>query len=314
MTGGAGFIGSHLAERLVESGAEVTIVDNLRSGAWENLAGVTKQVRAVDADVRDRETIERIVHESMPDVLFHLAANPSIPASVADPVFDFETNSVGAFNVLNAIRMAGGCGKAVVLSSGAVYGEPESFPIRESDPLKPISPYGASKLHAEVTARMFQCVYGVPAVIARPFNAYGPRMGRFVILDFLRNLQSDPHRLEILGTGLQVRDFAYVSDVVEGLLTLAANGDPGEAYNISSGNGCTVADLAARIVAALGLTAETEIRFTGESWVGDAQRWEVSLDKIRGLGYSAEVGLDEGLRRTIRWFEEREGAIWPHAH
>lgn len=302
VTGGCGFIGSHLVEALTAAGAIVTVVDNLQSGKWANLCAVSKCVRMVEGDIRDSTSIKGIVGKAKPKYVFHLAANASVPKSVDNPAYDFETNCGGTFNVLNALREIGGCEEIVVASSGAVYGEPGSFPIREEDPLKPISPYGASKANAEICAQMFQAVYGLPVVVARIFNTYGPRMARFVILDFLKKLDRDPYRLEILGTGRQVRDFTYVADTVEGLLLLGAHGVPGEAYNISSGMSCSVTELAHQLLAALGLEGRTTITFTGTSWVGDAQRWQVSIDKIARLGYACHVALEQGLRQTIEWY------------
>jgi len=151
---------------------------------------------------------------------------------------------------------------------------------------------------------MFHRVYEMPVVIARLFNAYGPRMARFVVLDFLRKLASDATRLEVLGTGKQVRDFTYVADTVQGLLLLARRGAPGESYNVSSGANYSVTELAHRLIAVRGLTGKTAIAYTGTSWVGDAQRWEVSIEKLRALGYTPACTLDEGLRRTQEWFDQ----------
>ena len=302
VTGGCGFIGSHLVERLVAANAQVTVLDNLQAGLWSNLQAVTARVRTIEGDIRDQTKVRVLVEEMRPRFVFHLAANASVPGSVQNPVYDFEANAAGTFVVLNALREADCCEKVVVVSSGAVYGEPASFPITESDPLRPISPYGASKLNTEVTARMFQQVYAAPSVIARLFNCYGPRMARFVVLDFLRKLNARPERLEVLGTGRQVRDFTFVSDTVEGLLLLAVSGVPGEAYNISSGVNYSVTQLAKQLIEISGLTATTEIAYTGSSWVGDAQRWEVSIEKLRRLGYKPCVELTEGLQKTREWF------------
>ncbi|MCC6730582.1 MAG: SDR family NAD(P)-dependent oxidoreductase [Chthonomonadales bacterium] len=304
VTGGCGFIGSHLVEALVASGASVAVLDNLQAGSWDNLDGVRDRVVCVEVDVRDRAEVVRAMRAHAPRYVFHLAANASVPGSVEDPVYDFDTNCAGTFSVLEACRQVGGCERVVVVSSGAVYGEPQSFPICEDSPLRPISPYGASKLASEVEARMFHAVYGVPTVIARIFNTYGPRMARFVVLDFLRKLRIDPERLEVLGTGRQVRDFTYVGDTVAGLLVLGIRGALGEAYNVSSGAHCTVTELAERVIASEGLSGRTQIVYTGKSWVGDAQRWEVSVEKVRRLGYRACHTLDEGLTRTRRSFGE----------
>jgi UDP-glucose 4-epimerase len=304
VTGGYGFIGSHLVEWLVTAGADVTIIDNFQAGKKTNLDNVGDKIGRVDGDVRDASIIDSVIEKVKPRYVFHLAANASVPLSVDEPSYDFHTNSSGTFVVLDAVRRLAkdSCTKVVVASSGAVYGEPASFPIQETDALAPISPYGASKLGAEIEARIYERVYQVPVVIARIFNAYGPRMARFVILDFLRKLHHDPLRLEVLGTGKQIRDFTYVDDTVQGLVHLAAYGVPCEAYNLSSGSYYSVNTLAIEMIDLLNLTGKTEIVHTGSSWVGDAQRWEVAIEKIKGLGYLPRVSLRQGIEHTLEWF------------
>ncbi len=309
VTGGCGFIGSHLVEALVAQSARVTVLDNLQAGKRSNLDAVMDAVRLIEGDVRDAPLVDSVVQDVQPKIVFHLAANASVPQSVQDPVYDFQANCVGTFVLLDALRRYGNCEKFILASSGAVYGEPTRFPIREEDPLRPISPYGASKAAAEVEARVFATVYGVPVVIARLFNAYGPRMARFVILDFLRKLQRDPSVLEILGTGKQVRDFTYVSDSVSGLLTLAAAGRVGEAYNVSSGISCSVTELAHTMLDVLGLRSKTRLTYTGQSWTGDAQHWEVDISKIKALGYQPQVQLPQGLEQVIAWFKSCYGNV-----
>jgi UDP-glucose 4-epimerase len=308
VTGGCGFIGSHLVETLDAAGAEVAVLDSFQAGKRLNLASVAGHVRIVRGDVREPAQVERILSDSVPSIVFHLAANASVPGSVEEPAFDFETNCAGTFVLLEALRKRGwpkgdDC-RVVFASSGAVYGEPERFPIREEHPLRAISPYGASKLAAEIEALMFHQVYGLPVVIARLFNTYGARMARFVVLDFLRKLDRDPNVLEILGSGEQRRDFNDVSDTVAALLVLGRRGEPGQAYNVASGRSCSVTDLAHLIIATLGLEGRTRIVTTGQSWVGDAQRWEVAIDKIAAMGYRPRVSLAEGVRRVIQWHEQ----------
>lgn len=316
VTGGAGFIGSHLIHELTAAGAEVTVLDNMQAGKWSNLSTTSKPVDQIEGDIRDAAVVNGVLDKCKPEWIFHLAANASVPNSVQDPVYDFEANTVGTFVVLNSVRTQlpeGHCKGIVAASSGAVYGEPVRFPITEGDLLKPISPYGASKLGSEVQARILNHTYGVPVVMARIFNAYGPRMARFVVLDFLRKLQRNPDHLEILGTGQQVRDFTYVGDTVQGLQTLILKGERCESYNLSSGANYNVTQLAHALIEELGLTGRTQLSYTGSSWSGDAQRWEVSIDFIKGLGYEPKFSLSEGLRKTIEWFESVEGPVVPKA-
>lgn len=304
VTGGCGFIGSHLVEALVARQADVWVLDNLRAGTPDNLNAVQDSVHMLKGDVHDSACVRQALALSKPDWVFHLAANASVPGSVQDPTYDFETNCAGTFALLDALRRSGSLARVVLASSGAVYGQPDIFPIEETHAIRPISPYGASKSCAETVARMFTQVYGLPVVTARIFNTYGPRMARFVVLDFLRKLRRDPDVLEVLGDGQQKRDFCYVSDTVTGLMLLAESGTVGEAYNLSSGTSNSVTELAELLIGLLGLQGRTQIRYTGSSWVGDAQRWEVATGKIRRLGYRPEVSLSEGLTETIRWFDK----------
>jgi UDP-glucose 4-epimerase len=300
VTGGAGFIGSHLTDALVRAGTHVTVLDNLQAGAWSNLDGL--HVAHIEGDVRDPRAVVEAVRSARPDVVFHLAANASVPASVEDPRYDFETNCGGTFHVLDALRQHAREARFVLASSAAVYGEPGAVKMVETSPVRPISPYGASKAAAEQQARMFQTVYGVDAVIVRIFNTYGPRMARFVVLDFLRKLQKDDRVLEILGTGRQVRDFTYVSDTVEGLLVAASRGAGGEVYNLATGTSHSVTDLATMLLRVVGLDGRTRLTFTGASWVGDAQHWEVDVAKLRSIAYEPRVSLEQGLAEVIEWF------------
>jgi UDP-glucose 4-epimerase len=303
VTGGCGFIGSHLVEHLVARGAAVWVLDNLQASTPNNLNSVRNQVDLVIGDVRDSECVKRVVALSRPAIVFHLAANASVPGSVEDPAYDFETNSAGTFALFDALRGYGRSEKVVLASSGAVYGQPQIFPIVEEQLWDPISPYGASKVCAETIARMFQRVYGLPVVTARIFNTYGPRMARFVVLDFLRKLRHNPNVLEVLGNGQQMRDFTFVTDTVQGLLLLAERGLLAEAYNLSSGCSVSVTEVARMLIAALGLAGQTRITYTGSSWLGDAQRWVVSIEKLGRLGYIPAMDLENGLAKTIEWYQ-----------
>ena len=305
VTGGAGFIGSHLVSVLSDLGASVTVIDNLQSGKWSNLKGFAG-VTCITADVTLREQVETIFRDVSPEYVFHFAANASVPGSVENPDYDFDANAGGTYNVFRACRGLDGLKKVVLASSAAVYGEPAELPIRETTALQPISPYGYSKLSSEHVMNCHHSVYGVPGVAARIFNAYGPRMARFVILDFLRKLGNDPNVLSVLGSGQQVREFTYVRDAVSAFLHLAVYGECGQAYSVSGGSPMSILDLAGRIIAARGLSATCKIATTGASWIGDAQRWTTNTSKLQALGFTAEWDVDMGLRETISWFDNEE--------
>jgi UDP-glucose 4-epimerase len=231
-------------------------------------------------------------------VAYHLAAHANVAESAKDPAADLQSNVVGTFNFLQWAREAN-LDAAVFASSAAIYGAPGREPIRETAELSPISPYGASKVSGEAYCRAYQRCYGVPVVISRIFNTYGPGMRQFVLFDFVRKLVADPTRLEILGDGQQVRDYSYVTDTVAALRLLAESGTPGEAYNIASGQPTRIRELADIVMQAMGVQAR--VTCTGQSWPGDVDYWHADLSKLRALGFAPQVPLLEGVRRTVEW-------------
>ena len=305
VTGGAGFIGSHLVHVLNTLGAHVTVVDNLQSGKWTNLSDI-HGITCITADIVDRPVITNIIKDTKPNYVIHFAANASVPGSVENPDYDFDANAGGTYNVFRACRGLNELKQVVLASSAAVYGEPAELPIHETTALRPISPYGYSKLSSEHVMNCHHSVYGVPGVAARIFNAYGPRMARFVILDFLRKLRNDPDVLSVLGSGQQVREFTYVQDAVSAFLHIAAYGESGQAYNVSGGAPISILDLASRIIAVRGLAATCKVETTGSSWIGDAQRWTTDTSKLQALGFTADWDIDRGLAETITWFDNEE--------
>lgn len=304
VTGGAGFIGAHLVRRLVAAESKVIVLDNLQSGAWKVFDGISEKVTQLQVDVRSPKDLSYALGANKIDFIFHLAANASVPLSVEDPTYDYESNASGTFYVLEEMRKSLPNCRLVLASSAAVYGEPKVLPITEETPLLPISPYGASKLCAEVMVRCYAGTYKSQAMVARLFNAYGPGIPRFAVLDFLKKLEKDSTKLEILGTGKQLRDFTFVSDTVEGLMQVAAKGVPGEAYNIASGTSHSVTDVAKEILRQRGLDKTTQITYSSQSWNGDAQFWSVNIAKAKSLGYESKVALPEGLKEVIRWFDQ----------
>jgi UDP-glucose 4-epimerase len=307
VTGGAGFIGSHLADALVAAGARVLVIDDLSAGRMDNLEDCIAKIEFRQLDITNASNLDGLMNDT--DIVFHLAANASVPKSVENPRHDFDCNALGTLNILSALRQSG-VQNCVVASSGAVYGEPATFPITEADPILPISPYGASKACAEALGRAFHASYGVPVTIARIFNTYGPRQPRFVMYDFYRKLRADPTRLEVLGSGKQIRDFCYVADTVSALMHLAMrSGKTCEAFNVSSGASHSVLDVAHGMFAVLGLR-DVRITFSGQSWAGDAQRWEVGIEKIRqASGYEPGFHLRTGLEQFVDWFSEHQERV-----
>jgi UDP-glucose 4-epimerase len=301
VTGGAGFIPSHVVDLLVAQGAHVVVLDDMSAGKVENLEGVKNDVELVVGSVEDAELVDRLVSGCR--IVFNFAANADVPRSVKHPDVDFVTNVVGAFNVYTSCRRHG-VERVMQASTAAVYGEPEYTPMDERHRLRPISPYGASKLSAEAMGLAWHHTFGLPFTPIRIFNTYGPRQPRYVIYDLFRKIQKNNQRLEVLGTGGQIRDYCYVTDTAAAFLDLAQNpAAVGEIYNIAGGHPVSIKQLVAMILDTLHLR-DTEVYYTGQSWPGDINCLVAGLDKIRQTGFAPTVELDEGLRRFAAWIEK----------
>ncbi|MGC1120994.1 MAG: GDP-mannose 4,6-dehydratase [Candidatus Methanofastidiosia archaeon] len=297
ITGGAGFIGSHLSERLAGRN-DVVVLDNFQAGSRKNLQHIMEGVKIVQGDIRDCATVDEIAAES--NIIFHLAANASVPSSVQDPRYDFETNALGTLNVLEAARKFD-VQTVVYASSAAVYGEPEYLPIDEKHRTNPVSPYGVSKLAGEYMGTVYKKVYGLNFSAVRIFNTFGPRQPRYVMYDLLEKLKHDSSKLEVLGTGEQLRDYCYVTDMVDALIRVARKGNG--VYNAAGGVPTSVREVAELIVSKI--SPDTRIIYTGTSWKGDIQTLTADVEKIRMLGFEPKVSLDEGIQKLITWFESQ---------
>lgn len=296
VTGGAGFVPSHVTDALVSLGANVTVLDNMQAGLKENLLRCAAEIRFVWSDLRDPDAVRGVVDGQ--EYVFHLGANASVPNSLTNTRYDFETNAHGTFNVLEAAR---DCGVKRVLyaSSAAVYGEPQDVPTDEKHPLMPSSFYGESKLAGERLGMMFHAMFDLGFTAIRIFNTYGPRQPRYVLADLIRKLNRNPHQLEVLGTGDQVRDYCYVSDTVGAFISAAENdGAAGEVYNIAGGNPISIRDLVAVILEVMDLPG-CKVTYTGQSWRGDIARLVADISKISATGFKPKVSLKEGIRLTI---------------
>jgi UDP-glucose 4-epimerase len=294
VTGGAGFIGSHLVDALVSRGARVRALDNLQSGSRGNLASASPHIDLTIADLRDAEAVDRAVHGC--EAIFHLGANASVPASVEDRAYDFSSNTIGSFHVVDA-AVRHGVRRIIHASTAAVYGPPRYTPVDEDHPCDPISPYGGSKLAAERLLFSYSQVFDFELAIVRIFNTYGPRQPRYVAYDLIRKLARDPKRLEVLGSGDQRRDYCYVSDTVEALLLAGERASaPPLVLNVSGGRTVSIRELVDLILATLGLSG-TEVIYGYPSWKGDIDVLSGSVERLRGLGWQPRVPLEEGLRR-----------------
>lgn len=307
VTGGAGFLGSHLVDKLIELGSNVTVIDDLSFGRRKN---VNKQARFVRLDITKCALLEKAIATAKPAIIYHLAANATTKETAmgwSDPASDYRVNAVGTLNVLRAVADLGLNPHIIYASSAAVYGEPEYLPIDEKHPTNPRSPYGVSKLTGEKYMLIYHKESALPVTVLRIFNVYGPRQPRYVILDLLKKLERNPNDLEVIGTGEQIRTYCYVSDAIEAFVLAAQEQSVGEVLNLAGNDITSIKELAERIVTMLGLTGKTKIHYTGQSWKGDILSLvsEASKAKKR-LGFEPKISLDEGLRKVKKWLDENQ--------
>ncbi|MHA1379044.1 MAG: SDR family NAD(P)-dependent oxidoreductase [Candidatus Helarchaeota archaeon] len=307
VTGGAGFIGSHIVDALFKKGIDIKVIDDLSSGFKANLENILDSINFIKADISDFEVIKDAISDI--EVVFHIAANANVPLSVKDPTLDYISNVRGTFNILKA-AMNSNVKKIVYASSAAIFGEPKYLPIDEKHSRIPISPYGASKLTGEIYGFAFQETYGVKFTALRIFNAIGPRQPRYVIYDFLNKLRQNKSKLEVLGTGKNIRDFIYVGDVVKAFINSAEKSvSDGEAYNLGTGKSISITQLAEKILEELSLK-NTKLEYTGFSWPGDILKLVSKPDKLKKqLDIQNFTPLSEAISDEINWFKEKVGGI-----
>ncbi len=302
VTGGAGFIGSHIAEALVKRGERVRVLDNLITGKRENLAHLRGKLEFIEGDIRNYEQTRQAV--AGVHVVFHEAAIPSVPRSVADPLLNHDCNVNGTFNVLLAARDAG-VKRVVYAASSSAYGETEVLPKQEAMAPTPLSPYAAAKLFGEYYCQVFTQVYGLETACLRYFNVFGPRQDPSspysgVISKFVTALLNGQTPV-IFGDGEQSRDFTYIDNVVDANLRAAeAPRAAGQVMNLGIGERITLNALLSELQKVLGthLTPHYE-----PMRAGDVRHSLADITQAKTLlGYEPLIGLAEGLRRTVEWY------------
>jgi UDP-glucose 4-epimerase len=298
VTGGAGFIGSHLVRALLARGDQVRVLDDLSSGRAENIAGL--EVEFVLGDIRDPQVVRHTLRDC--ELVFHQAAMVGVPDSMVDPLGCYASNVTGSIHVLQAAREQG-VRRVVLASSAAVYGQAEGV-VDESMPTLPVSPYGASKLAMEQIAQVYARGYGLETVCLRYFNAYGPRQSpdspyAAVIPTFVRKmLRGEAPAIE--GDGKQTRDFVYVEDLVQAnLLAAEARDAAGQVFNVAGGRRVSIVELGETLRSLLpGIPASGH----GPEREGDIRHSAADLTRAeQALGYRPRTALKEGLRKTVEW-------------
>jgi UDP-glucose 4-epimerase len=305
VTGGAGFIGSHLVDALMERGFRVRVVDNLSSGTAENVKRWMDEpgFEFVQGDLKDAGVALRSVEDV--ELVFHLAANPDVRVGGYDPSVHFNENLVVTFNVLEAMRMSKEAKRIIFASSSTVYGEPKRYPTPENyGPLLPISIYGASKLGCEALVTSYCHMFNFSGAILRFANIVGSRATHGVIIDFVNKLRRNPSELEILGDGNQKKSYLHVKDIVNAFFVVLNNLDRNQlvqVFNVGSSDQINVKRIAEIVHQEMGIS-KPHFRFNnalkdGRGWKGDVKKMRLSTTRLMSLGWKPSSGSGDAVRQ-----------------
>mgnify|MGYP001770749135 CR=1 FL=1 len=312
VTGGAGFIGSFLTERLVGMGFDVVVIDNLSSGDLDRLRNVIDRVRFVKDDLKSPGNPD--VFQGV-DAVFHLAANPEVRVSVTEPRIHFDENVLATFNVLELARKYG-IKSVVYASSSTVYGDARVIPTPEDHPIQPISVYGAAKAAGEVMCGTYARLYGINCVALRYANIVGPRLRHGVIHDLLMKLRKNPSELEVLGDGTQEKSYLYITDAVNATLMAweyAVKNGGVYIYNVGNWDSISVKDIVSIVIKVSGLNPRVIYKPAtpdGRGWPGDVKRMLLSIDRIvREVGWKPTMSSREAIELTARSLAQELGVV-----
>jgi UDP-glucose 4-epimerase len=293
ITGASGFIGNALVESLHKQSIEIIAIDQLPCRRDHNKSKIF--------DIKEENILDQFL--SKDTVIFHMAANANVASSVNDPANDFQNTLYGLFQVLESARRFN-C-RVIFPSTASIFDTTNELPVSEKSYVKPSSPYGAAKVAGESYCFVYHRCYGLDVRIARMFSVYGLGMSRFAIHDIIRKIQHNDRSLEILGDGKQIRDYLYIDDAVHGLEIIASNGEPGEDYNLASGEQIKLLDLAQMIAKEMDCS-EIKIEPSGKSFPGDVPKWYGDISKIKKIGFQQRTSLKDGLAKTIYWLQNNK--------
>lgn len=302
ITGGAGFIGSHLCDALIERNQDIIVVDNLVLGKRENIAHLTNHpnFQFYEEDILNEVAMRRIFESGRFDMVYHLAANSDIQKGGEDPAVDYQLTFNTTFRILQYMKEFG-IKKLFFASTSAIYGETKDVLNEDYGPLYPVSNYGAGKLASEAFISAFSNTYQIQTWITRFPNVVGERFTHGVIYDFIHKLQDNPQELVVLGNGEQCKPYVYVKDLVKGILYVIDHASaPYNVYLLGSDTRTKVKDIARMVIEEMGLDAR--IRYTGgeRGWIGDVPEFRYDLSRVNDLGWRAAHDSDTSIRIAIR--------------
>ncbi|KAA0006394.1 MAG: NAD-dependent epimerase/dehydratase family protein [Thermoplasmata archaeon] len=305
VTGGAGFIGSHLIDALLKKDYDVACIDNFSSGKMEFIEHNLDKIELIKGDLLNRDDIKKALKNV--DIVFHLAANPDVRLGVENTKIHFEQNILATYNLLEEMRLAG-VKKIVFTSSSTVYGEAEKIPTPEDyGPLIPISLYGASKLAAEALITAYCHTFDMEAKIYRFANVVGPRSTHGVIYDFIHKLLRDKTKLEILGDGSQKKSYLYIDDCIDAMFFGLQSSKQVDIFNIGSEDWVNVKRIAEIVSEEMKL--QPEFIFTGgidgRGWKGDVKIMKLDITKLKNMGWKPRYNSEEAVRMTAKWMIEK---------